>query len=93
MTAVRFRRNRAIELVVAQRRIGQLQGEKAELLRRLESTQGDLSSVLSENVALRRRQHELRGLIRKLAEHIRGRGIPALDAETLDRIEEEGLAE
>lgn len=93
MTPLLFRRNRAIELVAAQRRIAQLRDEKAELLRQLENTRADLSSALSENVELRRQRHELRGLLRKLAEHVRGRGIPALDAETLARIEEEGLAE
>lgn len=96
MTAVRFR---PVELVAQQRRIGELQRKLTASSEALavawadrEKVQDELSAALSDNVALRRRQHELRGLVRKLAEHVRGRGIPALDAETLARIEEEGLA-
>ena len=93
MSAVGFRRHRAVELVAAQRRIGQLTRERDQAVANLGAVRADLSSALSENVALRRQRHELRGLVRRMAEHVRGRGIPALDAETLARIEEEGLAE
>lgn len=74
------------ELVAAQRRIAQLEEEKAELAHKLEITQDSLSSALDDLVELRRHRTAL-------ARAVRNRSSLDLPADLVALIEEGALGE